>query len=221
MKGFKIVLLVVVAAVLLAGAYFFGMKSGADLVRNGLIANYPTVKNVVQGTSIEVDSVASVTLAKAENEELFQLLGGDAKADTLNFSIPYYGRYGVPSVGPFRVLKNGDGEVEVWMPPAKMQYCELKFDGMFINGKPATAVVRDENTVELKRKLYDFLIPVLNKNKGNLKAAKLSATKALMFYFIPYKFDLKVYIDNDIQDLPVVPGVNQSVDEAIKKAIGK
>ncbi len=209
-------MVVIVVAAIIAGAYLLGMKSGADLVRNGLIANYPTIKNVVQGTQIEVDSVTDLLLLRSENEDLFALLKGEITSDTLQVSIPYYGRYGVSLGGAFRALKGEDGVVEVWTPAITLRYCELKFDGLLVNGKSVSSL-----NAGVKKKLYEFLIPKLAKNKGNVKAAKLATTKALMFCFIPYKFDLRVYIDSQLQDLPIVPGVNQSVDDAIKQAVGK
>lgn len=222
MKAVKIVLVVIVVAAIVAGAYFFGMKSGADLVRNGLLANYPTVKNVVQSANVEFDTTVSVTLTTAENAEIFNLLKGTNKADSLQISIPYYGRYGIDlSVRNFRVFKNDEGAVEVWLPAVVMRYCELKFDGLVINGSSAATLFKGDNAAEIRKKLYELLLPVLQKNKAHVKAAKVAENKALMFYFMPYKWDLKVYIDNELQNLPLVPGVNQSVDDAIKQAVGK
>ncbi len=222
MKAVKIVLVVIVVAAIVAGAYFLGMKSGADLVRNGLLANYPTVKNVVQSANVEFDTTVSVTLTSAENAEIFNLLKGANKTDSLQISIPYYGRYGIDlSVRNFRVFKNDEGAVEVWLPAVVMRYCELKFDGLVINGSSAGTLFKGDNAAEIRKKLYELLLPVLQKNKTHVKAAKVAENKALMFYFMPYKWDLKVYIDNELQNLPLVPGVNQSVDDAIKQAVGK
>ncbi len=219
MKTGKIILLVVLVIAAIAGAGFFGLKYGVGLMRNGLVANYPTVKNIVNGAALEVDSTAYVTLTKADDEALFNYLKGDSKSDTLQFSIPYYGRYAVDlSFRNFRVFKNDDGAVEVWLPACMLRYCELKFDGLLVNGKPSTAIFNSGNAADVRKALYTYLIPVIEKHKANQKAAKLTVTKALMFYFMPYKLDLKVYIANDQQQLPVVPGVNQTVDEAIKEA---
>lgn len=216
MKAAKIILFVVLAVALLAGTFFIGLKSGADLVRNGLVANYPTIKNVVQGTQVEIDGQTQVTITKAENPELIKALGVEEEGDTVQLSLPYYGRYGVSIGGAFRALKNEDGEVEVWTPAIALRYCELKFDALMVNGKPVSVV-----DAAAKKQLYALFIPLLSKNKENVKAARLATTKALMFYFIPYQLKLNVYIDSQLQDLPLVPGVNQSVDEAIKQAIGK
>lgn len=222
MKFVKIALVVIVFAALLAGVYFVGVKSGADLVRNGLLANYPTVKNVVQSANVEFDTTVTATLTATENAALFNYLKGTAKGDSLEVSIPYYGRYGIDlSVRNFRVFKNDEGAVEVWLPAVVMRYCELKFDGLIINGGAASAALKGDNAAAIRKELYTWLIPLLQKSKPQVKAAKLAETKAMMYYFMPYKFDLKLYIDGEMQNLPLVPGVNQSVDDAIKQAVGK
>jgi hypothetical protein len=219
MKTGKIILIAVLVLAAIAGAGFFGLKYGVGLMQNGLVANYPTVKNIVNGAATEVDSIAVINLTKADDEALFNYIKGDSKSDTVQFSIPYYGRYAVDlSFRNFRVFRNDDGAVEVWLPACMLRYCELKFDGLVVNEKPSAAVFKSENASDIRKKLYAYLIPVIEKHKANQKAARLTVTKALMFYFMPYKLDLKVYIANNQQQLPIVPGVNQTVDEAIKEA---
>lgn len=222
MKTGKIIVIVVLVIAAIAGAGFYGFKYGVDLVRKGLVANYPTVKNIVNGAATEVDSTANITLTKAEDEVLFNYLKGDSKNDTIQFSIPYYGRYAVDlSFRNFRIFKNEDGAVEVWLPACMLRYCELKFDGLVVNGKSGIAIFKTDESAAVRKKMYEYLIPAIEKNKANQKMARLTVTKALMFYFMPYKLDLKLYIANELQPLPLVPGVNQSVDDAIKEAIGK
>jgi len=132
------------------------------------------------------------------------------------FSIPYYARYGVDlTVRNFRLFRNEE-TVEVWLPDTKLQYCELKFDRMLLNGKTTSNC-----TATLRTKLYEYIIPLLEKNKTNRKISKTATVKTLMYYFMPYKFELKVYIAEEQQTLPSVPGVNQTVDEAINQMLGK
>ena len=220
MKTGKVILIVVLVIAAIAGAGFYGLKYGTDLVRNGIVANYPTIKNVVHGAVTEFDSTAHIILTKSANEELFNYLKGDLKTDTIQFSMPYYGRYGVDlSVRNFRVFKNDDGAIEVWVPGVMLRYCELKFDGLVVNGKVASTLLQSANSLAIRKKLYEYMIPVLEKNKANLKAAKTTTTKAMMFYIMPYKMDLKLYIGEELQTLPNVPGVNQSVEDAIKEAV--
>jgi len=102
-----------------------------------------------------------------------------------------------------------------------LRYCELKFDGFVVNGKTGTPILKSDNAADVRKKLYEYLIPVIEKDKTSQKAARQTVTKTLMFYFMPSKLDLKVYIDLAEQPLPKVPGVNQSVDDAINEAIGK
>lgn len=211
----KILVIILIAILTTAGAVI-GYIKGAEKVRNGLVANFPTVKNLVQGTTVEFDSVISVSLTKTDDDVLYNLLKLDSKADSISFSIPYYARYGVDlTVRNFRLFKNEE-TVEVWLPDTKLQYCELKFDRMILDGKAAS-----NHTAQSRAKLYEYIIPLLEKNKTNRKASKTATVKALMYYFMPYKFDLKVYIAEEQQTLPSVPGVNQSVDDAIYEMISK
>ncbi|MES2619312.1 MAG: hypothetical protein V4615_00555 [Bacteroidota bacterium] len=215
-------LLFLVAVIVLGAVGALSFLKGVDMVRDGLIANYPTVKYVVQGATVEFfDSLLVTTLVKADNEELFSLLKGDSKSDTLQFAIPYYARYGVDlSVRNFRLFRDGQ-TVELWLPQSKLLYCELRFERMFVDGKLASSALKGDSYALLKNKLYEHIVPLLEKNKANQKAAKKTVAKAVMFYFMPYKFDLKLYINNEQQTLPKVPGVNQTVDEAINEMLGK
>lgn len=216
----KKILVIILIAILTTAGVVIGFIKGADKVRNGLVANFPTVKNLVQGTTVEFDSVISVSLTKTDDETLFNLLNTDSKTDSVSFSIPYYARYGVDlTVRNFRLFRNEE-TVEVWLPDTKLQYCELKFDRMILNGK-ATTIFKADNSSVARSKLYEYLIPVLGKNKINRKISKTATVKTLMYYFMPYKFDLKVYIAEEQQTLPMVPGVNQTVDEAINQMLGK
>ncbi len=202
-------------------AAVIGFYKGADKVRDGLIANYPTVKNLVQGASVEVDSVSVITLTKQDNSELFNLLNTTSGNDTLVISIPYYGRYGIDlSVRNFRVFRDGE-TVQVWMPATRLLYCELKFDQMLLDAIPSGTLFQKGNSTLLKQKMYAYFIPLLERNKSNQKAAKVAVAKSMMYYFMPYKFDLQLYINEEQQQLPVVPGINQTVDEAVNQMVGK
>lgn len=218
----KRILLFLIAVIIIGSVALVSFIKGVDKVRDGLIANYPTVKNIVQGATTEVyDSLLVTTVTKANNEELYNLLKGDSKSDTIELTIPYYCRYGVDlSVSNFRVFRDKK-TVEVWLPAIKLIYCELKFERMMVDGNSGLQLLQGDNYPALKNKMYETLIPQLEKNKPNLKAAKTTVAKAVMFYFMPYQFDLKLYIDNVQQTLPDVPGVNQTVDQAINKLLGK
>lgn len=213
MKTLKPILLVICFLAAIGAAFFYGMNK----VRDGLIANYPTIKYVVNGSLIEVDSSVSFLVNKTEQEVLFTALKNYAIGDSLEVTLPYYGRYGVDlSVRNYRVFRDGQ-TVEVWLPSSTLVYSELRFDKMVVNGKP----YQGENIFSAKKELYDYLLPRLNKQKSHQAKVKRNVAKALMFYFVPYKFDLKLYIDSEAQTLPDVPGVNKDVDEFIKEQFTK
>jgi hypothetical protein len=217
----KKVLFFFIAVIILVAVGALSFLKGVDMVRDGLIANYPTVKNVVQGANVEFfDSLLVTTITKADNEELFNLLTGDSKSDSVELIIPYYSRYGIDFSRAFRLFRDGQ-TVEVWLPASKLMYCELKFERLLVGGKSGAFALKGDSYAALKNKLYAHAIPLLEKNKANHKVAKLAVTKAVMFYFMPYKFDLKLYIDQQEQALPKVPGVNQTVEEAINQMLGK
>lgn len=218
MKKFLIAAFVLI---LIVAVGVLSYLKGIDKVRSGLVANYPTVKNLVQGTAAEFDSVVTVSVTKPADETLFNLLKGDSKSDTVRLSVPYYGRYGIDlSVRSFRLFRDGQ-TAEVWLPPVHLLYCELKFDRISLNGKPGTWLLKSDSAAAIKKRLNEKLFPVIENDKANQKATRAAIVKTLMFYFMPYKFDLKVYIDSEQQTLPKVPGINQSVDEAIRQMIGK
>lgn len=213
MKTLKPILIVICFLAAIGAAFFYGMNK----VRDGLIANYPTIKNVVNGALIDVDSSISIPITKSDNEVLFAALQTYSKGDTLALTVPYYGRYGVDlSVRNYRVFRDGQ-TVEVWLPSSTLIYCELKFDKMLVNGKAYAG----ENIFSVKSELYKQLLPILNKQKSHQAKAKKNLAKVLMFYFMPYRFGLKLFIDSELQTLPEVPGVNKDVDEFIKEQFTK
>lgn len=209
MKFLKPVLFIIVVLALCGGAFFYGLNK----VRNGLSANYPTIKSVVRGARIEVDSTLILSITKGEQPELVAALKSISDADSLSISVPYYGRYEIDMFSHFyRILPEGNS-VEMYLPGPQLSYCELHIDNLVVNGK----VYSGENLQAVRKALYDVALPKLAKHKANLKAARLSASKALVFYFVPYKLDLTLYIENQLQELPLVPGVNKDVDEYIKE----
>lgn len=215
MKSKIVIVVLVIAAT--AAAFFIGMKKGANLVRAGLVANYPTIKNVVQSADIEIDSSISFSLTPQDDSALFAMLKSNSKNDSLRFAIPYYGRFGVDlSFRNFRIFENDGSEVEVWLPSATVRFLALKFNHISMNGKFV------ETTATQQKQIFEYVLySIFEKNKMHLPQARRNVAKALMFYFMPYKFSLKLYIDNEQQTLPVVPGVNQTVEDAIKEMVGK
>ncbi|MBK8659015.1 MAG: hypothetical protein IPN22_09135 [Bacteroidetes bacterium] len=211
MKVLKPVLLVVLFLGAIGTAFFYGLNK----VRDGLVANYPTIKYVVNGALTDIDSSITFVVTKAEAPALLEAVKSYTISDSLELTVPYYGRYGVDlSVRNYRVFRDGQ-TIEVWLPASTLIYSELKFDKIQMNGKGYAG----DNFFTVKNELYKYLLPVLQKHKSHQAKARKNVAKALMFYFIPYKFDLKFFIENQLQTLPVLPGVNKDVDEYIKEQL--
>lgn len=220
MKNFKTIGIILLVIALLAGAYVIGMMKGANLVRNGLLQNYPSVYNIIAGSQVEVDTVVELTLTREQDSSLFALLQGNAKTDTLNVRLPYYGRYGINLSRYRRVVPDGN-LVEVALPDIKMYYCEIKFAEARLNGTPLSAKFEGGKYRDITNKLYGYVLPLLSKDKSNKAKARESVIKALAYYILPYKFELRIYIDNELQTIPVIPGANKDVDEFIKEQFNK
>ncbi|MCW5908769.1 MAG: DUF4230 domain-containing protein [Chitinophagales bacterium] len=221
MKYTKVILPFLLVLALIAAAYFIGMKTGANLVRKGLIDNYPTIKNIVHSAVTEVDTVVNFTLKKSDSETLFGYLG-EKNSDSVLVSIPYYGRYGIDlAVRNFRIFERERNEVEVSLPAVRLLYCNFKFEQLLLNGKPATGLFGTENSQTIKNQLYELLHPVLEKNKEHQQVAKAAIAKALMFYFMPYKFSLSLYINELNVPLPQVPGINKDIDATLREMAGQ
>ena len=216
----KTILFLVGAVLIGVGAYFIGMMKGANLVRNGILQNYPTVYNVIAGSQIEVDTVIDFSIAKGDSSALATLLKVESKQDTFHMVVPYYGRYGINLSRYRRVVPDGN-LVEIALPEIKMYYCEIKFDQVLLNGMPLTTKFNGANYTAIKNALYARLLPVLSKEKANREKAKQSVIKSLAYYILPYKFELRIYIDNELQTIPVIPGANKDVDEFINEQFEK
>ena len=169
----KKVLLVIFVLILIAVGGAVGFYAGANKVRDGLVANYPTLKYFVEGAFYEKDSTVTLTVTKADQPDLFALLGVAPPAESAEISIPYYGRYGIDlAARNFRLFKTDNSSVEISLPPVRLLYCELKFDRMSLNGQSATALFKTDNAAVIKSKLYEWLIPVLEKEKSAQKQTK-------------------------------------------------
>lgn len=221
MKVIKIILLLLLAGGVIAGIYLLGMKNGANLVRKGQIDNYPTIKNIVHSAITEADTVVNYMLKKSDNEMLFNYVG-EKHVDSILISLPYYGRYGIDlSVRNFRVFERNKGEVEVSLPPVRLLYCHFKFEHLLFNGKPVTHLLATENRQIIKTQISELLHPLIEKDKKYQQLAKETIARALMYYFMPYQFNLSLYINEQNVPLPQVPGINKDVDEALREMVGQ
>lgn len=214
-KAIAIVLLVLVTA---AAAFYTGVRYVTGKVKQGVIDNYPTFKNIVQSADIEVDTLITLEVSAESDKALYDLLNTAHAEGPLTVTIPYYSRFGIDlSVRHYRIHINDEGELEVWLPVIAPKYCEVKFDRILINGKPGN-IYSSTNVIETRTAIYNYLLPELAKHRQHKKDAALSITKALMYYVIPMQHKLKLYIDKQEQQLPLLPGVNQSIDDAVRSA---
>jgi hypothetical protein len=212
-KSIAIVLLVLVTG---AAAFYAGVIYVTGKVKQGVIDNYPTFKNIVQSADIEADTLITLDVSEESDKVLYDLLNTEHAEGPLTVTIPYYSRYGMDlSVRHYRIHINEQGELEVWLPVIVPKYCEVKFDRVLVNGKPAN-IYGSAKAIETRAAVYNFLLPELAKHRQHKKDAALSITKALMYYVIPMQHKLKLYIDKQEQQLPLLPGVNQSIDDAVR-----
>lgn len=215
MKRILIPLLFIVAA---AGvAFYVGAKYGANLVRNGLVANHPTMKNLTSGSFYEADTAIALTIDQLNQPELFNLLAGSSKSDTILLTVPYYARYGVDlNTRYFRVVRDKE-TVEVSLPAVRPLYIDIRYGGVLANGVPVLDNLPGKLNSTYTRLLYPLVEMQLQKHRQHKKAAEQKLTQAVMYYFMPYQLDLLLYIDNQRIELPLLPGVNQDVDEYLKE----
>ena len=219
MKYIKPLLILLILLLASAGAFYAGTNYVLGKVKQGAIDNYPTFKNIVQSADIEVDTLIVLTITPDDDRALYNLLNNGPANLPIEVTIPYYGRYGIDlSVRHYRIFVNDDGELEVWLPAVSQKYCEVKFEGILVNGRPAN-MYTEPDVVQARKAVYNYLLPELSKHRQHKKDAALSVTKALMYYIIPMQYQLKLYINSQQQQLPLLPGVNQSIDDAIKSSL--
>ncbi|MCS6935497.1 MAG: hypothetical protein NZM35_10170 [Chitinophagales bacterium] len=210
---FKITLVLLAVALLVTGAAYLAFMKGVNIMRDGLVANYPVVKYVVAGASTEIDSVLQLQIRESEHTALYQALCNACNTSEMQITLPYYARYEIGlNSRYFRIIRDKN-TVEVWLPDPALVFCDIKIDQMKVNGVP----VSYNKYPALKQELYKTILPVLEKNKSHLHAARQNVAKALIYYFVPYKLDLKLYINNEQQSLPEVPGVTIDVDTYLKR----
>lgn len=219
MKYIKPLLILLILLLASAGAFYAGTKYVLGKVKQGAIDNYPTFKNIVQSADIEVDTLIVLNITPDDDRALYNLLNNGPANLPVEVTIPYYGRYGIDlSVRHYRIFVNDDGELEIWLPAVSQKYCEVKFEGILVNGKPANLYGKPD-VMQARKAVYNYLLPELSKHRQHKKDAALSVTKALMYYIIPMQYQLKLYINSQQQQLPLLPGVNQSIDDAIKSSL--
>ena len=199
-----------------AAAFFAGKYSGANLVRDGLVANYPLFKNIVSNTVTEKDSTLSLNVLYKDQNDLFALLGLK-ESDSLLLHIPYHAIYGQDLNSKYFRVSQTKNLIEVYLPKSYVRTYYINFHRVSANGKNI-----DKNSSENAKKLLNEMVIIpLNKDRAVVKAANTKIAEAVMWLFVPYKFELKMFFDNQTFPLPEVVGLNKDVDAFIKENIGK
>lgn len=207
-KYLLVVLLVVVASIT-------GFYIGTNIVRDGLVANYPTIKNLVNRSYVEVDTVLTIPISAEETPALFEnsLV---KKTDSPTLAVRVLAKYGTNLDTHFYKINKKGNEIEAMLPNVwVLEYTVLNYT--------FSAKTVDFSTLNsAANKDMRSLLPLkLEKFKSFHLAAKNKIATALMFYFMPYKFDLKLFFSNQQLPLPVVVGLNKDIQSHINEQVGK
>ena len=216
----KKILLIAVVTLVVTAAFFYGKYSGANLVRDGLVANYPLFKNIVSNTNLEKDSSISLKANYAEHQVTFELFNLK-ESDTLNFQIPYHAVYGMDLNSKYFRVSHQGNLIEVYLPKSYVRTYAIDYERVLMNGLSAKEKVSSEKYSVLKSNLNEMILLPLNKDKSAIKSANTKIAEAVMWLFIPYKFELKMYFDNQNFELPSVVGLNEDVDKYLKENFAK
>jgi hypothetical protein len=184
-----------------------------------LVANYPTIKNLINRTYIEMDSTISIPIYKGlkSNQDEVSILDAlleSENKDTLFAIVHFRAKFGVDVDSHFFKINRDGDNLEILLPPSHV--LSYAYDNH--------SLLRTKNDMEdiaLYHIVDEQLLIQLEKIKYKKNEAKKLITEALMFYFIPYKFNIKMYFDNQEFPLPQVPGLNKDVKEYIEEQVGK
>lgn len=201
--------------VLLIATAFAGFYFGSKIVRDGLVANYPTIKNLVNRSFVEVDTSLTFPITAEETPALFAL-SSVSKTDSPTLTVRVIAKYGTNLDSHFYKINKNGNEIEAMLP--KTWVIEYKVVSY-------TSTIKGVSEKELQssaNKELAILLPIkLEHMKAFQTEAKSKIATALMFYFMPYHFDLKVYFDNQELKLPIVVGLNKKIEEYIGEQVGK
>ncbi|MCS6819920.1 MAG: hypothetical protein RMJ53_05180 [Chitinophagales bacterium] len=213
-KLFYIVLIVLV----LGATFLAGMFYGANKVRNGLLANYPLFKKIISYSKTEVDSLITLSVSKKEHPGLALLF--DDKDEQIMLTVPYHATYGMDlEAKNFKTDKKGD-LVELMLPGVYLMNYSVAFDKILVNGKPTWKIFSDAATFDaVKPHINEIVRMPLEKNKAHLNEAKKNIAITAMWYLMPYRYNLRIFFNSQEFNLPVVPGINKSVEEYLKEQI--
>lgn len=195
------------------GAFFLGKLNGANLVRSGLVANYPNFKALVTNAVYEKDSTLVLEL-QAEDSTLASLF--NVKGLTNTIEIPYHAAYGIDLHSKFYKIGREGDDLEVLLPAAYKRSFSVYFDRVSLNGKNILDSYGRDSYNKSKDLIRDKVSPLLNKDKYAKKLAQDIISERVMWLFVPYKFNVKIYFGNQQYQLPEIVGLTKDVDEFLK-----
>ncbi len=201
--------------VLLIATAFAGFYFGSNRVRDGLVANYPTIKTLVNRSYVEIDTSLTFPITAEETPELFALSSA-SKTDSPTLTVNVIAKYGTNLDSHFYKITKHGNELEAMLPKTWVIAYKVVSYTSTIKG------VSENELLSSANKDLATLLPIrLERMKAFQAEAKSKIATALMFYFMPYQFDLKVYFDNQELKLPIVVGLNKKVEEYIGEQVGK
>ena len=179
------------------------------------MANYPTIKTLVNRSFVEVDTSLTFPITAEETPALFAL-SSVSKTDSPTLTVRVIAKYGTNLDTHFYKINKNGNEIEAMLPKTwAIEYKVVSY----------TSTIKSVSEKELQSSANKDLATMLPIKLERIKAfqteAKSKIATALMFYFMPYQFDLKVYFDNQELKLPIVVGLNKDVNEYIGEQVGK
>jgi len=102
-------------SVLLIATAFAGFYFGSNRVRDGLVANYPTIKTLVNRSFVEVDTSLTFPITAEETPALFAL-SSVSKTDSPTLTVRVIAKYGTNLDTHFYKINKNGNEIEAMLP---------------------------------------------------------------------------------------------------------
>jgi hypothetical protein len=169
---------------------------------------------------IEKDSVVTFYLVNEKHADFFALLKHPT-TDTIWMSVPYHAVYGASLDAKFYKIGQEGNQLEAYMPKPYMRSVIVGFDGVTANGKNLLDTYGRAIYDQSKTMIHEMMAKPLNKDKVALEKARRNIAERVMWIFIPYKYDLKIYFDNQQYELPEIVGLNKDVDKFLKETFSQ
>lgn len=194
-----------------------GVFAGGEMVRRGLVKNYPLFMNTVSQATITADSVYETVIDNSTNPPLHDLMMSISNAEVTRLRVHYHAVYGCDlSAKNYKFNRSGN-TLEVLLPKPYVYHLEIKAEQITVNDRPIATTF--DKLGPLKRLLAEEMSVPLSKTENHLQAARTKITTSLMWLLLPYGFNLNISFDGRNTPLPKVPGLNQDVDEYLKEKV--